>query len=74
MTVTKLIIGSTRGTNKRPTSGGVFFADGAAYDWFIHPITDEVFFSTHRYQGGSAIPFSFRSPKRAAALLAKLEG
>jgi hypothetical protein len=73
MTITRIHISSTVGANRRPHSGDVFFADGSSYGWFTVP-SGEILFSTHRKVQSCWQGFTFRSPKRAAALRAKLEG
>lgn len=75
MTITKLHVSATRGANRRPTCGDVFFADGKAYGWFTDPTDDSLWFSSHRRRASGAVEhFIFRSVPRAAALRAHLEG
>lgn len=76
LTVTKIHIASTRGANKRPSSGDVWFSDGQSYGFSRTP-EDALRFFTHRtYLAGTreqhSVLFAFDSAKRATVLEAYL--
>jgi len=74
MTITKIRTFARSGHNGRPVGGDVWFADGASYGFFVNAYDNSIWFNSHRKRQGTWEAFSFQSPKRAAALLAGLEG
>ncbi len=72
MTITNIHTSCFAGANRRPAAGFVTFADGKAYDWMVHPIDGDIVFHTDRGQPGYKTFVSFRSAKRAAAVIAAL--
>lgn len=73
MQVTGMRIVSRRGENMRPSSGDAYFSDGQSFRWFEHALTGEILFRSYRMVGTQAEPFTFKSPKRAAAVQVALD-
>lgn len=72
MTITSIHTSCFAGANRRPTAGWATFADGKAYDWMVHPIDGDIVFHADRGPKGFRTSVSFRSAKRAAAIIAAL--
>ena len=72
MNVTNLHISCTTGANRRPAAGWAVFSDGKGYDWMVHPINGDIVFHADRGPKGYRNSVSFRSAKRAAAVLSAL--
>ena len=73
MNVTSIHASCFAGSNNRPLAGFVTFSDGKAYDWMIHPIDGGIIFHTDRRFAGYTDSVSFKSAKRAAAVIADLD-
>ena len=73
MNVTSIHASCFAGSNNRPLAGFVAFSDGKAYDWMIHPIDGGIIFHTIRRFDGYSDTVSFKSAKRAAAVIAALD-
>jgi len=65
MTITKL-------HTSCPAAGFATFSDGKSYDWVISGYDGSIIFHTDRGPKGYRTSLSFRSTKRAAALIAAL--
>ena len=61
------------GANNRPIAGTATFSDGKVYDWMVHPIDGDIIFHTDRKQAGYSDTVSFKSAKRAAAIMAAIQ-
>jgi hypothetical protein len=73
MNVTSIHASCFAGSNNRPLAGFVTFSDGKAYDWMVHPIDGGIIFHTIRRFDGYSDTVSFKSAKRAAAVLTALD-
>lgn len=73
LSVEKVDIIGTCGSNRQPVSGDVWFSDGQSYGFLVvSEIGGGIAFSGHRVRHGAHENFSFRSNKREKLLFAHL--